>query len=295
VSDDSLGAGVRRDVADRLEAADGVFLGLDFDGTLAPIAEDPERPTITPAARTAVERFVARPDAQVAVVSGRALSDLRHRVGIDEAVYAGNHGLELDGPDAVVHPVGEDHRPAIEQVVDYFDDRVSDVQGLRVEDKGATATVHVRTVPSERVDEVRSHVERAVASADGDLRVTTGKQVFEIRPDVDWDKGTTMDHLSADVPTGWTTVYVGDDVTDEDAFRAVRPDGFAVLVGDREETAADYRLPGTDAVPPLLNWIADCIIGHPRTAEAGTQHMRRNPCDRRGADSGHGRGHAGDG
>jgi trehalose 6-phosphate phosphatase len=260
----------RREIAARLDRAEGAFLGIDFDGTMAPIADDPDRPTIALDVRSALERFVSRPDATVAVVSGRALSDLQGRVGLDgdEVVYAGNHGLELDREgNATAHPVGEGHRPAIRRAVEQLSDRLAGIPGWEIEDKGITATVHVRETPPHRVDEVRSVVEATVGEVDDGLRITTGKQVFEVRPDVEWDKGTAVEHLSADLPETWTTIYVGDDTTDEDAFRAVGPDGTAVLVGSREETAADYRLRGQDAVAPFLDWVADCLAGEHRLTE----------------------------
>lgn len=255
----------RPELAARLAAADGLLVGLDFDGTLAPIAGDPDAPTITPAARRAVERFVAAPsDATVAVISGRELSDLRSRVGLDGVVYAGNHGLELAREDrSQVHPAAKRRRSTLRHSLDRLQDRLADVPGWEIEDKGLTATVHVRHTPPERVDEVRSAVEASVREAGDGLFIASGKEVFEIRPEVDWDKGTTIDHLSEESPDGWLTMYLGDDVTDEDAFRALRPDGIPVLVGSREDTDATHRLPEQDAVAPFLEWVADCLLEGP--------------------------------
>lgn len=255
----------RPEIAARLSGASGLLVGLDFDGTLAPIASNPDEPAITPAARRAVEQFVASPaDATVAVISGRELSDLRERVGIDGVVYAGNHGFELAvGDHSIVHPAAERRRPALRRSLDGLRDRLADVPGWEIEDKGLTATVHVRNTPPERVDEVQSAVETSVREAGDGLLVTTGKQVFEIRPEVDWDKGTTINHLSQGCPDGWLTMYLGDDVTDEDAFQAIRPDGIPVLVGSREDTDATHRLPEQDAVAPFLEWVADCHLDGP--------------------------------
>lgn len=254
-------------IAERLANADGLLLGLDFDGTLAPIDEDPDAPTIDPATRRSVERFVDEPDATVAVVSGRELADLRSRVGIDGMVYAGNHGLELDRGDGVeVPPDARDARSSLRRTLERLRERLDGIEGWEIEDKGLTATVHVRGVPPDRVDEVRSAVSASVQEAteardpaDG-LTSNHGKQVFEIRPDVDRDKGVTMECLSSEAPDGWLTMYLGDDVTDEDAFSAIRPEGVGVLVGTREDTTATYRLPGQDAVAPFLNRIANIVF-----------------------------------
>jgi len=249
------------ELADRLAGAKGLLLGLDFDGTLSPIAGDPGAPEIAPEARRAVERFVERPEATVAVVSGRELSDLRPRVGLDGVVYAGNHGLELThGDHTVVHPAAERCRPALVRTLELLQDRLAHIPRWEIEDKGATATVHVRHTPDERVGEVRSAVEASVREAGTNLSINSGKQVFEVRPAVDWDKGAAIDHLSETVPDGWLTMYVGDDVTDEDAFRAVRPEGVGVLVGSRADTDASHRLPDQEAVPPFLEWVVDCLV-----------------------------------
>lgn len=262
----------RHELATRVAAAEGLLVGLDFDGTLAPIDSDPDAPTITRAARRAVERFVASPaDATVAVISGRELSDLRRRVGIDGVVYAGNHGLELArGERSLVHPVAKRRRPALRRSLERLRDRLTDVPGWEIEDKGLTASIHVRHTPARRVDEVRSAVEASVREAGEGLSVATGKQVLEIRPTVDWDKGRTIDHLSAGTPDRWLTMYLGDDVTDEDAFRAIRPDGVPVLVGTREDTAATHRLPEQKRVAPFLEWVADCLL-----ERAGREDPRR--------------------
>jgi len=244
---------LRRGIADRLADAGGVLVGLDFDGTLAPIAADPDAPTITPACQQSLEALVSHPRASVAVISGRELTDLERRVGLGEVVYAGNHGLELRyGAHTVVHPAAARSRREVDRALERVAEGLADVPGLEIENKGLTATVHVRRTPARRIEEVHSAVEASVREANG-LCVTSGKQVFEIRPAVDWDKGTAIDRIAREVPDGWLTVYLGDDVTDEDAFRAVRPDGIGVLVGSRDRTDAAYRLPTQTAVAPFLD------------------------------------------
>lgn len=258
-----------RPLPGRLAGADGLLVGLDFDGTVAPIAEDPDEPTIGRACRRAIGRLAARPDARVAVVSGRALDDLRGRVGLDGLVYAGNHGLELHrGDRTAVHPLAARRRPALARALGRLREELADVPGVVIEDKGLTGTVHVRRTPPERHDDVRSAVANAARSAGSDLRLTSGREVFEFRPDVAWDKGSAMSLLADGMPTGWRSVYVGDDVTDEDAFRAVRPDGLGVLVGSRAPTAATRRLPTRAGVAPFLHQLVDAVLGRQATTRS---------------------------
>ena len=260
-----LTADRRHEIAARLSGADGLLVGLDFDGTLAPIADDPDEPTITPSCKRAVAKILRSPDATVAVVSGRELSDLRPRVGLDGIVYAGNHGMELyRAGKYTAHPEAQRHRSALHRSLERLSNRLADVPGWEIEDKGLTATVHVRHTPPEWTDTVRSEVAETVGSVGDGLHVSAGKGVFELRPAIEWDKGAAIAYLSEQVPDGWSAMYLGDDTTDEDAFRAVRPDGVGILVGERDGTHATYRLPSQEAVASFLDWVADGLLSGDR-------------------------------
>jgi len=253
----------RETVADRLAAAPGVVCCLDFDGVLAPIVDDPGAAAMPPPLR---ERLVALRECEsvrVAVVSGRELEDLRDRVDVDGLAYAGNHGLErrVDGQRSVA-AAARRSTAAVSRVCDRLGDRLAHVPGVGIEDKDLTATVHVRGVPDERVPEVErvvgETVEEVTTADGGSLEIRDGKAIREIRPAVGWDKGRAVDRLVDEAPDGWLPLYVGDDVTDEDAFEALRERdrGFGVLVGERG-TAADYRLESQRAVRELLDLIVD--------------------------------------
>jgi trehalose 6-phosphate phosphatase len=241
----------------RLERARRLDLLLDFDGTLAPITDEPEAATMLPAAREPLERLCGEPSVDVAVVSGRAAADVAERVDLPDVRYAGNHGFEVAADGAVeLHPEAEARRPALADALADLRTRLDDVPGCRIEDKGATATVHYRETPDDRVPAVREAVQSAVAGVGaGSLRVTEGKQILELRPDVDRDKGTAVEHLASDDPSA-TAMYVGDDRTDEAAFEQVAPDGVGVLVGERADSAAAHAVPGPEAVAALLSWLA---------------------------------------
>ena len=253
-------------VADRLAGAPGVVCCLDFDGVLAPIVDDPDAAVMAPRLR---ERLVALRDCEsvrVAVVSGRALADLRDRVTVEGIAYAGNHGLErLVEGETVVDAAAERSSDAVSRVCDRLRVRLAHVPGLLVEEKGLTATVHVRGVPDERIAEVERVVGGTVAEATAGggpaLEIRDGKAIREIRPAVEWDKGRAVEAVTAVTPDGWLPLYVGDDVTDEDAFRALNDesgslDGVGVLVGERE-TAADYRIERQRDVRALLDLVVD--------------------------------------
>lgn len=241
-------------IAEQLTSHEGVLVGLDFDGTLAPISPSPETPTITPRNERALRALRARQNVHVAVVSGRALADLRRRVGIDDVVYAGNHGLELADDQGVhVHSTAQARQPAVRRARETVAATLDGVPGWHIEDKRLTATLHYRHVP----DRYRPQVSAAVDLAGGNdtlVDVVHGKQSVELRPAIDWDKGALLGLLAARRPSTWVTVYVGDDTTDEDAFRALRSTDVGVFVGDGE-TAAAYRLPTQGDVAPFLEWV----------------------------------------
>lgn len=246
-------------LAERIQAATGLVLGLDFDGTLAPIVADPDAATADPAVEEPLRTLRAIESVTVAVCSGRALADLAERVPVAGLRLVGNHGLEASrNGERQLAPAATDARPAVATVRDRLDDRLGDVTGCRIEDKGATVSVHVRETPASCVAPVRAAVERAVARHD-DLRLCVGKAVFEVRPAADVDKGSAMQRIAADAPVEWLSLYVGDDTTDEDAFRAIQPAGVGVHVGDDPDTAAAHALASQDDVAPFLSWLATAV------------------------------------
>lgn len=245
------------EIGEWLDAAEGLTLGLDFDGTLAAIGPDPEETEIHPESREAVEQLVDHPNVEVTAISGRRLADLIERVGIDGIGYAGNHGLEMqiDG-ETEIHPDAAAAQSTIDELCAEIRSELDHVPGCFVEEKGVTASVHFRQTPDEYVSEVLDTIESLVESRGDDIHLVDGKKVREIRPDVDWNKGHVVERLIERAPDDWQTMYVGDDTTDEDAFRALQPSGIGILVGDRADTDADYRVESHEQVPSLLEWIA---------------------------------------
>lgn len=241
-----------------------LFLGLDFDGTLAPHVDDPASAELTSANRRVLEALSRRQAVDIAVISGRALDDVRTRVGLPGIEYAGNHGLELDDPSA--RPDAAQYRSTIQTVCQRLETRLDTIPGCEIENKEITATVHYRTAADDVESRVRSIVETVVesverdtdddgASSDSGLCCTSGANIVEIRPAVDWDKGDAVRWFIRDCPE-CLPMYIGDDTTDEDVFRAIAPDGIGVHVGT-DETAATYRVADVEDVTRLLQWLAD--------------------------------------
>jgi trehalose 6-phosphate phosphatase len=238
---------------------------LDFDGTLAEIADRPDDVHLDPSLRGLLERLGHNPRILVGVISGRALEDIRRRVGLEHILYAGNHGLELAGPGwTLAHDDAVEARGLVAACCDRLSLRLRDVHGALVENKGLSASVHFRLVPRKNIETVRRIVlEELGRVPPGRLVAREGKMVLEILPMVDWDKGKTarwlLEHA---LGSGWearcTVIYVGDDSTDEDAFVALADTGITIRVAPYPQpTAARYQVRTVGEVGRLLEALAD--------------------------------------
>lgn len=251
---------VRRALAPWLARRPTVALCLDYDGTLTPIVPRPEDARLSDAARQTLDQAARTPNLDTVIVSGRALADIRELVGVPGLTYVGNHGFEIEGPGISYRYEGlERWRAALDGAADALD--TLGISGARVERKGATLAYHVREV----AETERVKVERAAAALlrRWRLRVTPGKAIVEGRPPVPWDKGRAVLHVlvhrhGVDWPSRVGVLYIGDDLTDEDAFRSLEGIGRSIRVGPPASAAsyADYALPDPEAVLLLLRWLA---------------------------------------
>jgi len=251
---------VERSLAPWLTQRPTVALFLDYDGTLTPIAPRPERASLSDAEKQVLEQAARAPNLDVVIVSGRSLADLRATVGVAGLTYVGNHGFEIEGPGLNFSPEGtEAYRGHLTHAADQLE-RLG-VDGAWVERKGVTVAYHYREVAEDR----RAGCERrakAILRRNG-LRVLAGVQVIEGRPPVDWHKGSAVLHVlrqrhGADWPSRVRALYLGDDVTDEDAFRTLRGIGRSICVAPGVQpasTLADYRVPDPAAVLQLVRWL----------------------------------------
>lgn len=232
---------------------------LDVDGTLAPIAGRPEEAAVPPETQRAVAALAARPSVHVALVSGRAASDARRMVGVSNVWVVGNHGAESVAPDGeeTVDPRVAPFRGAMARARDTLSALLEPVAGALVEDKHWTLSVHYRQVDPALVPRVHEAVER-VAAEEG-LRVHDGKMVYEVRPPVEVDKGSAVLALARRLGAlrgDASLLFIGDDRTDEDAFRTLRahaPRAVTIRVaGQAEDTAAEYLMATPDVVRCFL-------------------------------------------
>lgn len=247
------------EIAQRLNAKmPAVF--LDYDGTLTPIAERPELAVLSKETRQALRQLSEV--CPTAVISGRSLTEVREMVGLPGLYYAGSHGFDIAGPqpEGLEHHVATDERGAIQEATARLRLALSDVPGVEIEPKSATVAVHYRRAKARNVPKVLAAVERVANEVTG-LAMSSGKKVAELRLATDWDKGKAvvwlLDAWRKRTPDA-LPIYVGDDLTDEDAFRALEDSGVTIFVGRAEEpSAAQFALENSDEVLELIQHLID--------------------------------------
>jgi trehalose-phosphatase len=253
----------RGEIAARLEGKCPVVF-LDYDGTLTPIVARPELAVLAPEIRAIVRELAER--CTVAVVSGRDRPDVERLVGVAGLVIAGSHGFDIASPDghAIQNEIGADYGDLIRNVTARAQRELASVEGSLVEPKRSSLAIHYRLVAEDEVPRVEAVVD-AILAEHTDLRVTPGKKVWEIQPRIDWNKGKAVLWLLEALGVNQPEVvpfYFGDDVTDEDAFQALKGRGIGVYVGHpdddeaRRETVADYALRTPDEVGAFLEGLA---------------------------------------
>lgn len=238
----------------------------DVDGTLSPIVDQPEMAGVHPEVPALLRRLVARLPL-VAAVSGRPVSQLPEMVGVEGVVYVGNHGLEWwQGGRATVVPEAEPFLPAVAETMDHVRGQL-ELPGVILEGKGATGTIHYRLAQdTRRAREAILQLLVQCPSARG-LQISEGRRVVNILPPIETSKGTAVQKLARDRGLSGA-IYMGDDVTDMDAFQALSSlrragscDSLLVAVSSPEVPAdllqeADYQLEGVDAVVSFLEQAA---------------------------------------
>jgi trehalose 6-phosphate phosphatase len=243
-----------------------LVLSFDVDGTLAPIVAHPALAQVPEATRRIIASMVTRPGVIVILVSGRAAFDARRIVGVERVWTVGNHGAEVIDPAGrtTVEAAVSRYAAAMARTAQTLEPLVTVIQGVLLENKTWTLSVHYRMADERVVPQLRGIVERA--AAEQGLIVTEGKKVLEIRPPVDVNKGTAISRLVGDLggfSHGASVLFAGDDITDEDAFRFLREHHSAavtICIGERVDTAAEFTVHDTDRLRALLEHLERAAV-----------------------------------
>jgi len=235
----------------------------DIDGTISEIAPSPEEARVSPVCRQQLAMLTQRL-ALVAAISGRPVLDARRMVGIDDMVYVGNHGLEQwqDGTVRFAEAF-EGYAAKVAAAIKELS-AVPGLAGLLLEDKTVGLAIHYRRCPDQHIARRLIMDTLATSATARDFRVHEGKMVVELRPPVEVDKGVAVEGLVKAFSLRGC-IYVGDDSSDVDAFRAMHADGLKGLAvgvigqetppGVTEE--ADLTLNGVGDVERFLVWLAE--------------------------------------
>jgi trehalose 6-phosphate phosphatase len=244
-----------------------IILCLDYDGTLTPIAPTPEMALFPEENREILQALGKNPHCTLAVVSGRALADVKAKVGISNIMYIGNHGLEAEGPQFSFESLAPPHdKQTMDRLKQELSRELDGVEGVFIEDKGLTLSVHYRLANLDDEPMIQKTVLKICHAylAEKKIHLWEGKKVLEVRPSLDWDKGKAVMWLlsrermragNEDV----VPIYVGDDVTDEDAFRAIQGQGLGIMVGLSDLSDAQYYLNGPDEVTDFLRHLQELM------------------------------------
>ncbi|KAH7851646.1 hypothetical protein Vadar_014679 [Vaccinium darrowii] len=243
-----------------------IVMFLDYDGTLSPIVDDPDRAFMSDAMRATVRKLARH--FPTAIVSGRCRDKLYSFVQLAELYYAGSHGMDIKGPSkggstykngtSVLCQPASEFVPMIDEVYKVLLEKTKFTPGAKVEHNKFCLSVHFRCVDEKKWSELALQV-RAVLKEYPKLRLTQGRKVLEIRPTIKWDKGKALEFLLESLGFANSTdvfpVYIGDDRTDEDAFKVLRDrgQGFGILVSKiPKETNASYSLQEPSEVMDFL-------------------------------------------
>jgi len=248
---------IKKDLKKKIKNAKKTIFFLDYDGTLTPIRKEPSLARIGKKIKNLLKKLSKNPAFKVFIISGRSLKDVRGLIGIKSIYYIGNHGIELAGPGAEY--VNKSAKKLVGFIRKSCDSlrRALKLKGVFVENKTFTLSVHYRRLEPSRqaVFAKRFAVITKDLKKNKKIRITEGKKVFEIRPAVKWNKGEIVKWVLKKNKK-CLPICIGDDITDEDAFRALGEKGISILVAKRRRrTFAQYRLSSPRKVAGFLEWV----------------------------------------
>jgi trehalose-phosphatase len=195
-------------------------------------------------------------------------------VGLSNIIYGGNHGLELKGPQVrFKSPVSQKHGAIITKISRGLRNKLRSIKGVLIENKGLSLSVHYRRVNDKNIPLVKAVFREATAFnlRRNEIRVRLGKMVLEVCPPVNWNKGKAvlwlLQNMSFSGNASVMPIYIGDDVTDEDAFKVLKDLGLTIFVGKPKKSNAQYYVKDTSDVLSFLRMIIELkyMLENPKT------------------------------
>lgn len=235
---------------------------LDYDGTLSPIIDRPELAVISEDMRNIIKKLSEK--VMVAIVSGRQREDVENLARIEGIFYAGSHGFDIKGPGfSMIHSEAEETIPVVQEVIEKLSKNIGNIKGALIEKKKFSVAAHYRLVDDKDYPKIEECVNTLAKEYSGPLRLMAGKKVFEFLPNIEWNKGCAIRWIMEALKLSWrdlSVVYIGDDVTDEYAFRVVRSRGTGILVSPvPRKSAADFSLTTPQEVKKLFEKVISSL------------------------------------
>jgi trehalose 6-phosphate phosphatase len=227
---------------------------LDYDGTLTPIVPRPQDARLDGPMRTRLEELAGL--TPTIILSGRERANVQQMVNLKSLYYAGSHGFDIEGPtgSSLTHTMGESFVEDIQAACAQLRPAIENIEGAILENKRYALAVHYRLVDENEVPKLSALIDQTAARIPR-LRKTGGKKIFELRPAIDWDKGKALRWLLEHLNLGKDIfpIYIGDDETDEDAFRELLSFGAGIVVLDESRpTQARFALKNVGEVAEFL-------------------------------------------
>ncbi|MBI1883805.1 MAG: trehalose-phosphatase [Chlamydiae bacterium] len=242
----------------QIHGASQVFLALDYDGTLAPIVSKPQEARLSLNSLSLLKKLSKNPKIILCIVTGRSMDSILKLIPLPKILFIANHGFEMKwGKKTWTHPLSKKLKPLYREILKKLKRGLSCFPGIFIENKKATLTVHYRDVSLQQIPYLKKIVHHILSSHLKQIKLTSGKKVFEIRPRTNWDKGKALlkmgrvKNLSRDA----FKIYIGDDQTDEDVFRVLKSKSLTVRVGLSKKSYASHYVQSPKEVLDFLNQI----------------------------------------
>ncbi len=237
-----------------------IMLFLDYDGTIVPIVDEPDKAVVSKETKNLLAELLKLCGFRLIIISGRGLKYIKNKIGLKDIIYIGNHGFEIEGPNInFKKPVSIRYKTILKKIKNELKRKVAYVKGVFIEDKGLSLSLHYRMVDKKEVHLVKNIFCEITNSylLKNSIKVKNGKKLLEVRPVEDWDKGKAVLWLLSRrkfilKDDKILPIYIGDDITDEDAFKALKNQGTSIFVGRPKKSYANFYLKNTEEVKKFL-------------------------------------------
>jgi trehalose-phosphatase len=247
-------------IAKRLAKSNCLVLFLDYDGTLTPIRKAPSEAALAPKTERILQRLARLPNVHLIIVTGRSLSDIQRLIPAEKIGFVANHGFQiLVHNEEWIHPDAIHAMQIFDRLYSILRNRLEVFPQAYVENKQFTLSIHYRNVTRDKVPFLKSIVRKTILYYYPKLKITQGKEVLEVRPHTHWGKGKAILEVLKTIKPSHNSLilFVGDDRTDEDAFKAIRSRGITIRVGKSTTTKAEFYVKDVQEVIRMLKTIVE--------------------------------------